>query len=172
MCAWGGKSRSHLPNDKIPGVVCKIKSSMVGDNLDCWITEGWGGGCTRLVLTWFEPGFICLCSRQAGKASTFQWVYTKTLQTDFKIGTTQAKFCPLYQESSGFPLFILQHLGSAAFTQMLQIPLSDALAGKAAGHQGSCWCRTALSSSLSPWKSCKIPLFLGAEYFRHKTNPG
>lgn len=63
---------------------------------------------------------------------------------DFKIGTTQAKFCPLYQESSGFPLFILQHLGSAAYTQMPQIPLTDALAGKPAGHQGSCWCSTKL----------------------------
>lgn len=40
MCAWGGKSRSHLANGKIPGAVCKIKDTVVGDNLDCWIAEG------------------------------------------------------------------------------------------------------------------------------------
>lgn len=45
------------------------------------------------------------------------------MQTDFR-QITQAELCPLYQESFGFPLFVLQHLGPAAFTQMLQIPLT------------------------------------------------
>lgn len=145
MNAWGGKSRSHLLNGKIPGVVCKIKGSVFGENLDCWIAEGWGGGCTRFGsnLVWAR---FYLPSTKANRESIYisVCIWIKLCKQFWRSALLWQSSALFTRRVLGSPVIILQHLGSAAFTQMLWIPLTDAVAEKPAGHQGSCWCRTKL----------------------------
>lgn len=128
----------------------------------------------RVHKVWFKPGLsqvlFAFNQGKQGKHLHFSVYINKTLQAVLKISTTLTKFCPLYQESSGFPCNCLATLGFCCLYTDAVNSSNWCCSWKASRASGQLLVQN--QTSLSPWKKSKILFLLGEDYFRHKISAG